>query len=212
VASVPDAVGADRALATLVEAGIGLDARLALVTLLPATLYGEGLRRALVSLADPGETLVGWRGRLLLVPLLAAAPVLLVALLALAAPGIRWVRAGGWSAVAGIAVSFLGTWLLLSVVVVWVFRVFGPGRPRWLPTLLGAALTAAHISGFGHGAVLFAALPLDLGLPFGGLDTVGAVVAIGLWLFVFHILLLAGYAATRQAHRAGGRTRQAPEG
>ncbi|HYN93874.1 MAG TPA: YhjD/YihY/BrkB family envelope integrity protein [Pilimelia sp.] len=201
IGSFPTAIGADRALAALVDAGLGLTPPLALAALLPASLYGEGLRRALVSLDDPGEAFVGWRGRLLLLPLLAAGPALLLALLAALPAAVRLLNRGGWAAVAGVVLSFLATWLVLTPVVTWVFRAVGPGRPAWLPTAAGASLTAANLAGFLHGFVLFCALPLDLGVPFGGFDEVGGVVAVGLWLFVFHVLVLAGYAATRQVTR-----------
>jgi membrane protein len=96
VETIPGAIGADRALAALVEGGLGLTPMLALASLLPATLYGEGLRRAFVSLDDAAGTLVGWRGRLLLLPLLAAAPALLLALLAALPTAARLVgRAAG---------------------------------------------------------------------------------------------------------------------
>src|SRR5690348_7735356 len=75
--ALPDAIGAPHALATLIDAGLAMTPVPALASLLPATLYGEGLRRAFVSLREPGESLVGWKGRLLWLPLLAAAPALL---------------------------------------------------------------------------------------------------------------------------------------
>src|SRR3982751_5514583 len=70
IAALPDQIGAPRALAALIDAGLHLTPVLALASLLPATLYGEGLRRAFVSLRAPdgGESLIGWRGRLLLLP------------------------------------------------------------------------------------------------------------------------------------------------
>src|SRR3954467_10231591 len=70
IGALPDAIGAPGALAALIEAGLHLTPVLALASLLPATLYGEGLRRAFVSLGEPGEALVGWRGRVLWLPLL----------------------------------------------------------------------------------------------------------------------------------------------
>src|SRR3954470_4824693 len=79
IEALPAAIGAPRALAALIEAGLHLTPLLALASLLPATLYGEGLRRAFVSLRDPGEALVGWRGRILWLPLMGAAPALLLA-------------------------------------------------------------------------------------------------------------------------------------
>jgi membrane protein len=199
IEALPDAIGAPRALSALIEAGLELTPLLALASLLPATLYGEGLRRAFVSLRDPGEQLVGWRGRLLWLPLMAAAPALLLAaFLALPVTSSLWVR-GGWYAVGGVVLSFLACWLVLTPVVIWVYRYVAPGRPEWLATVLVGSFTAANLSGFLHGFVLFCSFPLDLGVPFGGFTEIGAMVAVGFWLYLFHVLILAGYAATRSA-------------
>jgi membrane protein len=199
ITALPDQIGVPKALAALIEAGLHLTPLLALASLLPATLYGEGLRRAFVSISDPGESFVGWRGRLLWLPLLAAAPALLLAMfLALPVTSSLWVR-GGWYAVGGVVISFLSAWLVLTPVVIWVYRYVAPGRPEWLSTVLVGSFTAANLSGFLHGFVLFCSLPLNLGAPFGGFTEIGGTVAVGLWLYVFHVILLAGYAATRSA-------------
>jgi membrane protein len=200
ITALPDEIGAPRALAALIDAGLQLTPLLALASLLPATLYGEGLRRAFVSLREPGgESLVGWRGRVLWLPLLAAAPALLLALfLALPVTSGLWVR-GGWYAVSGVVLSFFAAWIVLTPVVIWTYRYIAPGRPKWLATVLVGSFTAANLSGFLHGFVLFCSLPLNLGTPFGGFTQIGGTVAVGLWLYLFHVILLAGYAATRSA-------------
>lgn len=209
--ALPDAIGAPRALAALIEAGLHLTPMLALASLLPATLYGEGLRRAFVSLGEPGESLVGWRGRVLWLPLLAAAPALLLALfLALPVTSGLWVR-GGWYTFAGLVLSFLATWLVLTPVVIWVYRGVAPGRPDWLATVLIGSFTAANLSGFLHGSVLFCSLPLDLGAPFGGFTVIGGVVAVGLWLYLFHVIVLAGFAATRTAGKYRRSSARSPD-
>jgi membrane protein len=205
IAALPDAIGAPRALSALIDAGLHLTPAMALAGLLPATLYGEGLRRAFVSLRErePGgrDTAVGWKGRLLWLPLLAAAPALLLAMfLALPTTSSLWVR-GGWYAFLGVVLSFLASWLVLTPVVIWVYRYVAPGRPDWLVTVLVGSFTAANLAGFLHGFVLFCSLPLNLGLPFGGYDQIGGMVAIGLWLYLFHVVLLAGYVATRSLSR-----------
>jgi membrane protein len=199
IAALPDAIGVPRALSALIDAGLHLTPLLALASLLPATLYGEGLRRAFVSLNDPGESLVGWRGRLLWLPLLAATPALLLAMfLALPVTSGLWLR-GGWYAVGGVVLSFLAAWLLLTPVVIWVYRYVAPGRPEWLAAVAIGSFTAANLSGFLHGFVLFSALPLRLGTPFGGFTQIGGMVAVGLWLYLFHVIVLAGFAATLSA-------------
>ncbi|MET7803177.1 YhjD/YihY/BrkB family envelope integrity protein [Micromonospora chersina] len=197
--TLPTDIGADRAVAALVEAGLGLTPLLALASLLPASLYGEGLRRAFVSVATPpgqAETLVGWRGRVLLLPLLAPAPALLLSVLLALPLTTHLVRQGGWLGALGVVLSFLATWLVLTPVLMWVFRVVGPAAPDWLATLALGSFTAANLSGFLHGFVLFCSLPLDLGAPFGGFDEIGGGVAVLLWLYLFHVIVLAGYSAT----------------
>src|SRR4051794_13283568 len=150
IAALPSSIGAPHALAELIDAGLHLTPMLALASLLPATLYGEGLRRAFVSLREPDarDTAVGWKGRLLWLPTLAAAPALLLAMfLALPATSSYWVR-GGWYAALAVVLSFLACWLLLTPVVIWVYRYVAPGRPNWPVTVLVGSFTAANLSGF----------------------------------------------------------------
>jgi membrane protein len=199
IAALPDAIGAPRALSALIDAGLHLTPAFALASVLPATLYGEGLRRAFVSLRPKGESFIGWRGRLLWLPLLAATPALLLAMfLALPVTSSLWVR-GGWYSVLAVVLSFFAAWLVLTPVVVWVFRYLAPDRPEWWAVLGVGSFTAANLSGFLHGFVLFCSLPLNLGAPFGGFTAIGGTVAVGLWLYLFHVILLAGYAATQSA-------------
>ena len=68
---------------------------------------------------------------------------------------------------------------------------------RWTALWVGAAFTAACLSGFLQGFVLFLALPLDLGAPFGGLTVVGGVIAIGFWLFLLQFVLIGGWLFTQ---------------
>ncbi|WP_433085206.1 YhjD/YihY/BrkB family envelope integrity protein [Dactylosporangium sp. CA-052675] len=200
IAAMPERMAAGASV--LLTAGVSMTWWLTLVALVPATLYGEGLRRALASLSgEPGGAAVGWRGRILVLPLLACGPVLVLALLAALNAPARLLHAGGWTAVWSVVLSFLIVWLVLSPVFILVYRLIAPLRPGWAVTAAVGSFTAANVSGFAHGFVLFWTLPLNLGAPFGGLDAVGATVAVGLWLYLFHMLTLVGYAATVQAHR-----------
>ncbi|MFC7550169.1 YhjD/YihY/BrkB family envelope integrity protein [Plantactinospora sp. GCM10030261] len=198
IETLPTEIGAPRAVAALVDAGLTLTPLLALASVLPASLYGEGLRRAMVSVSLRKESgaLVGWRGRLLLLPLLAPAPALLLSILMALPTTTRLVQQGGLAGALGVVLSFLAVWLVLTPVLLWVFRVVGPASPDWLSALGMGSFTAANLSGFLHGFVLFCSLPLDLGVPFGGFDEIGAGVAVLLWLYLFHVIVLAGYSAT----------------
>ena len=194
---VPPEMGARPVYDALVRAGLDLGPWGALVTIVPATFYGEGLRRACLRLAPRPDRFTGWRARLALLPLVLAVPVLALGVFA-AGPWLAGLaRTGGVLGTAGqVVVAFHLSWLAIGVVLAWGFRVVAPGGPGWVATLVGAFGTSAVLAGFLQGFLLFLALPIDLGIPFGGLDVVGATVAVALWLFVLHVLLLVGWATT----------------
>jgi membrane protein len=195
---LPAELGAPDAVSRLVEAGVGLGVLDGLLALLPMTFYGEGLRRALLRFGGRREGMTGWRGRLAAVPVLVVAPVLLYPLLLTVPVMADLAREGGVLATVGrVAVGFYGVLAALTLPLAWGFRVVGAGRVRWTALGIGAAFTAACLSGFLQGFVLFLALPLDLGAPFGGLVVVGGVVAVGLWLFLLHLVVLCGWLATQ---------------
>lgn len=207
---LPPDLGAPDALARLVAAGVELDLLGGLLALLPMTFYGEGVRRALLRFGDRRETMTGWRGRLAAVPVLLLAPLLLYPLLL--AAGVMADLAetgGGWATVGRIALGFYSVLAALTLPLAWGFRVVGGGAVRGVPLLAGALFTAACLAGFLQGFVLFLALPLDLGAPFGGLTVVGGVVALGLWLFLLHLVLLGGWLATLALDELIGRHRDA---
>ncbi|MCW2535580.1 MAG: Ribonuclease [Modestobacter sp.] len=195
---LPAHLGAPDALARLVDAGVTLTAWQALLTLLPISLYGEGLRRALLRLSPERDRYTAWRGRLLTLPLVVVAPLLLYPLL-LAGRLLADLsaRPGAGAALGGVAVGYYSVLLVLVLPLAWGFGVVAAGRLRWAAVLTGAFLTAASLSGFLQGFVVFLALPLDLGAPFGGLDVVGGVVAVGFWLFMLHLVVLAGWLLTQ---------------
>jgi membrane protein len=118
---------------------------------------------------------------------------------------------GGFAATTGrLAVGFYGVLAALALPLAWGFRVVGGGRVGWPALVAGALFTAACLSGFLQGFVLFLALPLDLGAPFGGLEVVGGVVALGLWLFVLHLVVICGWLATQSLDELLARRRGQP--
>jgi membrane protein len=194
---LPGQLGAPAALARLAEAGTDLDALGAALTLLPISLYGEGLRRALLRFSSATDRFTAWRGRLLCLPLLLVAPLLLYPLLLVGRLLAELARTpGAGAALAGFAAGYYSVLAALTVPLIWVFRVVAAGRLHWPAVVVGALFTAASLSGFLQGFVLFLALPLDLGAPFGGLTVVGGVVAVGFWLFLLHLVLIAGWLFT----------------
>lgn len=208
---LPGDLGAPDALARLADAGVTLSPWQALLTLLPISLYGEGLRRALLRFGPAHDRFTAWRGRLLALPLVVVAPLLLYPLLLAGrlladlagTPGVG-------TALGGFAVGYYSVLGALVVPLAWGFGVVAAARLCWPAVLVGAFLTAASLSGFLQGFVLFLALPLDLGAPFGGLDVVGGVVAVGFWLFLLHLVVIAGWLGTQALDERLRRGRPAP--
>jgi membrane protein len=208
---LPAQLGAPDALARLAAAGTGLDPVGALLTLLPISLYGEGIRRALLRFSPATDRFTAWRGRLLSLPLLLLAPLLLYPLLLVGRLLAELAaRPGLGAAIGGFLVGYYSVLAALTVPLVWVFRVVAADRLRWRAVVVGALFTAASLSGFLQGFVLFLALPLDLGAPFGGLTVVGGVVAVGFWLFLLHLVLVAGWLCTQALDARLDRGRAVP--
>lgn len=199
--ALPSELGADRVAMQLLDQGLELSWLTVLISLLPASLYGEGLRRAYVVLADADDRLIGWRGRLAALPVLAVAPALLLALLAITPLLANLFGAGPAGVALGVYVALNVDWLVVSLPLAWTFRVVAADPAPWRAALIGGFATGAFVAGFLQGFVLFLTLPLDLGAPFGGQVAVGAVCAVLLWLLVLHLVVLVGWVATRAGHR-----------
>jgi membrane protein len=195
---LPATLGAPDAVSRLVGAAVGLTLLHGVLALLPMSLYGEGLRRALLRFSSRTEGMTGWRGRLAALPVLLLSPVLLYPLLLTVPVMADLAHDGGVAAtIARIAVGFYATLAALTIPLAWGFRVVGGGRVRWSALVAGALFTAACVSGFLQGFVLFLSLPLSLGAPFGGLVVVGGVAALGFWLFLLHLVVIGGWLATQ---------------
>jgi membrane protein len=192
---LPPQLGAPGALRTLAEAGTGLDLLGFVLALVPLSFYGEGLRRALLRFTPRQDRLTGWRGRLLALPLVLATPLLTYPLLLAASAMVTLSDRG--STLGSFFVGYYSVLFALTVPLLWGFGVVAAGNLRWPALISGVLFTAACLSGFLQGFVVFLALPLALGAPFGGLTVVGAVVAISLWLFLLHLVVIAGWLLTQ---------------
>jgi membrane protein len=201
--SLPAAHDAGPALSQLADAAVSASWPVLLAALLPASLYGEGLRRGLTAVAGgrvSGTT--GWAGRLRFLPVLVAAPMLVALPLAFAPVVAPLYAAGGWSTVLGVVLSFHLDLVPVCVAVGLVLAGTGPSVLPARVVAVAAFALGAVLTGFLHGFVLFLAIPVDWSLPFGGLPVVGAVAALALWLFGLHVVLLLGYRVTLSAHAA----------
>jgi membrane protein len=194
VTGLPAGHGTPEALRTLTRTAVEMSVLQTLVVIFPASLYGEGLRRAFLQLSpEHGDGLTGWRGRLALLPVLAAAPLLTLLLLA-AAPWVAPLYAGdGGDLLLGVVLAFHVTWVLVSVALVLIYRLVAAGRIGTRALLIAGFGTGSFLAGFLQGFVLFLAIPIEWSVPFGGLPVFGAVAALILWLYLLHVLLLVGY-------------------
>ncbi|MFD7700658.1 YhjD/YihY/BrkB family envelope integrity protein [Streptomyces caelestis] len=194
--ALPHGHGVQAGLRTLAEAAVRLSWPALVIALVPATLYGEGLRRGFLQVsrvAAQDDTFTGWRGRLGLVPALTAAPLLVGVALYTGPALARLADAGGWRPAVSALLAFHLLWLLLSTEVLLVFRFVGVGVAGFRATVLAAFVTGAFLCGFLCGFVVFLAVPVDWSVPFGGLVVPGVTVALGLWLYLLHAVLLVGY-------------------
>ncbi len=197
--TLPSPLGAPLAAEALLDAGLALTPVGVFFAIVMGSAYGEGLSRALLRFAPvpreakPSPMLL----RAATLPLLGLAPLALAGMLALSPWLAGLVDSEG---VLGVAVasylSLNAIWLLTWLPLTWTFHVVGPGHPSWRSAFVGAVVTGAFVSGFLQGFLVFLALPVDLGRPFGGLLVVGAASSVLLWLWVLHAVVLVGYAFT----------------
>ncbi|MFN0283542.1 MAG: YhjD/YihY/BrkB family envelope integrity protein [Kineosporiaceae bacterium] len=196
--TLPEQMGAGTAVDALVAAGLALTPVGVVLAVFMGSAYGEGLSRAFVRFAPvPDEARQpAWWIRATMLPVLGLAPLLLSGLL-VATPRLAAIndRSGGGRLLAAY-LSLTLVWVLLWLPLTWTYRVVGPGRPSWRAAYTGAVVAAAFVSGFVQGFVVFLAVPVDLGRPFGGLTGVGVASALLLWLWVLHVVVLVGYALT----------------
>jgi membrane protein len=199
---VPPEMGALALYGPFVDAALRLGPLGALVALFPASFYGEGVRRACLRLVPRADRFTGWRARIALAPLLLVLPVGVGTMIASSGLLADLALRGGLLATLGhVVVTFHVVWFFGGLALTWTFRRVAPDLPSWRATLVGAFSTSAVLSGFLHGVLVFLALPLDLGAPFGGLEVVGVVVAAGLWLLGLHVVFLLGWTATSALDR-----------
>ncbi len=196
---IPPQMGGRGVFDEAVAVGTGLSLLSALVLLFPASFYGEGIRRACVPLHPREDRFTGWRSRAWVLGLLVALPPLTYVVVTVAGALTTLAPDGGGTGgfvdlAVRVVVEFIVVWLTLTVALTWVYWRVTPGRPKLGVAAAAALATSSFIAGFTQGFLLFLSLPIDVGVPYGGLRVIGGVVAVGLWLFVAHVIVIVGWA------------------
>lgn len=198
---IPPDMGARPVFDELVSVATHLGVVGALILLFPASFYGEGLRRACLPYCAGDDRLTGWRARAAILVLLPAVPIIGYLYLAVGDSMTSWTVDNGGGGVGDlmvrIVVGYLSAWLLVSVVLIWVYWKVTPGSPSVVAAAVGGIVTASFIAGFLQGFSLFLSLNIDVGIPYAGLRVIGGVVAVGLWLYVLHVVVVVGWAFTQ---------------
>jgi len=193
----PAAVGADRALERVADAGATFGIAALVAALWPATAYGAALVRVLDRVAgERAATGLRRRGAALL--LVCLVPVLVLGTLVASYVGAAALGDSGADAVIGLALGLLSGFAATVATVAVIYKVFPRTPPDWRSTVRGALLAAACISLLSVGYVAYLRLGANFERRYAS-DALAAVVLLGLWLFAANTALLFGYRVARRA-------------
>lgn len=195
----PASLGVADAVVRVAELGSRLGVVALLAGLWPASSYGSALARAFHALDPSGgeEPFPGLRGRVLLVAIL---PVLVVGGLvasllgttllpdALSTPYLRLPVA--------LVTGFTGATAVMSL----LYLVFAPGQRERLRLVRSALLAAAGVSMISVALTAYLRMGADFERHYATSSLAG-VVLVAMWLYLFHVLLLGGYALAREVPR-----------
>jgi membrane protein len=169
------------------------------VSILPASLYADGVVRALTRLASPHRDQRlrrAVRGRLLALVGFALLPLALVAVAVLGATLTSALGTGTGARLLGVYLAFLAGWLLATVALALTYRLGSAARPGVGALVWGAAGTGSFVAGMTLGVVLLLRLPVSFGRAYGGYDVLGIGATLVGWLWLLHAVTLVGFVVT----------------
>lgn len=188
----------------LADAALHMPGVVLVASVLPASLYADGLRRALTRLSRPVAAdglRPAVRSRVLA---LIGFVFVSVALLAVATVGSALTGRlddGTGPLVLGVYLAFLGGWAVATGALVLTYWMGAHAQLRPAALLMGAAATGSMVSGMTLGLILLLRLPLSFGRAYGGFRTAGVLATVAGWLWLLHAVVLVGYALTSQLDR-----------
>jgi membrane protein len=175
-------------------------------SVLPASLYADGLRRALTRLGPAraeNSLRRALRSRLLA---LGGFVCVTVTLLAVASLGAA-LTDGDRPLALSVYLAFLGGWCLATLALAVTYRLGSDDNLGRAALGLGSAATGSMVSGMTLGLVLLLRLPLSFGRAYGGFRVAGVLATVAGWLWLLHAVVLIGFVLTR---RLEARLRQTP--
>jgi membrane protein len=120
-------------------------------------------------------------------------PVVIILVAVLGAPVGRWYAAGGWNLFLGLVIAFHFTFVAVGLMLSLAYRGIGSVVIGLRAVFVGAFFASSMIAGFAQGFLVFLAIPLDWSAPFGNLTSLGPIVALSLWAYILHLIVLIGY-------------------
>jgi membrane protein len=194
----PAALGVDRALERVANAGTTIGLVAVAAALWPATAYGSALARVLDRAAGKPSS-AGWRGRGVALVLVAVVPVLVLSSLVASYVAAAALGGTGAEVSVGIAAAVAAGFTTTVATVAVIYKVFPRTPPDWRATLVGAVVAAGGIAVLSALYVAYLRFGANFERHYAS-DALAAVVLLGLWLFAVNAALLTGYRAAR--HRA----------
>jgi membrane protein len=202
---VPGPLGIDRGIMALCRGAAVMSWLAALGAVLPASIYAEGIVRALERFSRARERRSRTiRGRALTVPLMLVAGCAVVLLATVLHPLLtNPFGTGAGARLLGIFVGFLIMWAGATALLCLIYRLFASTPVSPLPLWLGAAAAGSWLAGQTLGYVLVLRYISGFAHAYGGVAAPGAAAAIVFLLYLDDVVVLLGYLLALRLHEDG---------
>lgn len=164
-----------------------------IASVLTATTYGEGLRRAVDTLEGSQRRNRTLAGRIRVLPYLGVFPLVTVAGLVTVATLPDMLVGGTPGRVLGVYLTFWIGWLSASALLIVLYRLFAGRVLRWPAIVWGSLATGSFLAGMSLGWVLVLRYGLAVGSAYGGSEQLGRIVLFAVYLLFVQLAVLLGY-------------------
>jgi membrane protein len=199
---MPGPLGIDRGITALCRGATMMSWWAALGAVLPASIYAEGIVRALERFSvAPERRSRTLRGRALTAPLILVASCAVALIATVLRPLLsNPFGTGPMARMLGIFVAFLILWAGATALLALVYRLFASTPLRAAPLMTGAAAAGSWLAGQTLGYVLVLRYISGFAHAYGGLAAAGAAAAIVFLVYLDDVVLLLGYLLALRLH------------